>query len=56
MLTQYAGLNLFKNKDVLDYHANKFRELPIYFLNFQDSINVELVLATIEYSIEVKIY
>ena len=52
MLIQYAGLNLMKNKGSVQHYCSKFRELPLYFLNFQDTYSVEQVLATIEYSIE----
>lgn len=53
MLIQYAGINLFRKKDSFDHYAEQFKELPFHWLNFHGSNDVDKVLATIEYSIEV---
>lgn len=53
MLIQFSGVNLFQKKELFDYYAAQFKNLPIHWLNFHGSNDVDKVLATIEYSIEV---
>lgn len=47
MLIQYSGVNLFDKKELFDHYAAQFKNLPIHWLNFHGSNDVDKVLATI---------
>jgi twinkle protein len=44
MLTQYAKLNLSKNVPIFEHIANKFSELPLYFMSFHGEETLDNVL------------
>lgn len=52
MLTQFSELNLKKHKQSFDMVADQFMELPLYYMSFHGSTNINQVLGTITYSIE----
>ena len=47
MLIQYSGVNLYKNKTLFDHYAAQFTNLPLHWLAFHGSNDVDKVLATI---------
>lgn len=51
MLTQFSELNLKKHKQSFDMVADQFTELPLYYMSFHGSTNINQVLGTITYSI-----
>ncbi len=50
MLQQFAGTDLTKQPELFDRWANKFEELPLYFLRYFGSTSVESVLDAMEYA------
>jgi len=50
MLTQFCGKNLEENINEFNHFADKFSELPLYFLRFFGSTGVEEVLDAMEYA------
>lgn len=52
MLYQYSDLKLDKHLERYDYFADKFTKLPLHFMNFHGSQNIDRILSTITYSIE----
>ena len=48
MMTQFCGMNLYKNINLFDSIAQQFSRLPIYFMNFHGQETVENVLKVIE--------
>ena len=52
MLTQFSDINLKKNKVKFDYFADKFVSIPMYYMSFHGSNNINKVLGTITYAIE----
>ena len=51
MLTQYSDINLKKNIAQFDSFADEFVDLPLYYMSFHGSNNVNKVLGTITYAI-----
>lgn len=51
MLLQYSGANLYKERDKFEYHAGYFEHVPLYFLKYFGSHDVEKVLQTVEHAI-----
>lgn len=51
MLTQYSELNLRKHHASFDLIADQFTELPLYYMSFHGSNDVNKVLGTITYAI-----
>lgn len=51
MLTQFSDLDLKKNISRFDDFADKFVDLPLYYMSFYGSNNVNKVLGTITYAI-----
>lgn len=51
MLLQYSKTNLVKEPQKFDYHAVQLENLPLYFMKFFGSSDLDKILATIEYSI-----
>jgi len=51
MLLQYAGVNLYKEPNKFEYHAQHFEKLPLYFLKYFGSNEIDKVLQTIDYAI-----
>lgn len=52
MLHQYSEINIKKNKNVFDQIADQFTDLPLYYMSFHGSNEVNKVLGTITYAIE----
>ena len=52
MLIQFSDLNLKKNIVQFDNFADKFVDLPLYYMCFHGSNDVNKVLGTITYAIE----
>jgi twinkle protein len=44
MMTQYSGMNLYKNISLFEYISREFSKLPIYFMNFHGEETTENVL------------
>ncbi|BAM38879.1 DNA polymerase I [Theileria orientalis strain Shintoku] len=53
MLRQFSGRNLENNLNEFDYYANKFNELPLRFLKFHGSTNIDIVLDAMDYAVYV---
>lgn len=51
MLTQFSDINLKKNATKFDYFADKFVNLPLYYMSFHGSNDINKVLGTITYAI-----
>ncbi len=51
MLLQYSGANLYKEREKFEYHANYFEHVPLYFLKYFGSHEVDKVLQTVEHAI-----
>jgi twinkle protein len=52
MLHQYSEINIKKNKNAFDQIADQFTDLPLYYMSFHGSNEVNKVLGTITYAIE----
>lgn len=44
MLQQFSGIKLDENLQVFDYWADKFEELPIYFMLFHGQQSIKVVM------------
>ena len=51
MLHQFAGKNMENSMDEFDIIAEKFRQLPLYFMGFYGGTSIDKVLETIEYAV-----
>ncbi|CXI55369.1 plastid replication-repair enzyme, putative [Plasmodium berghei] len=51
MLNQFCGKNLEKNIDLFDLYADKFELLPLKFLKFHGSTNIDQVLDAMDYAV-----
>eukprot|EP01127_Copromyxa_protea_P020754 TRINITY_DN6973_c0_g1_i1.p1 TRINITY_DN6973_c0_g1~~TRINITY_DN6973_c0_g1_i1.p1 ORF type:complete len:778 (-),score=123.30 TRINITY_DN6973_c0_g1_i1:132-2402(-) len=51
MLIQYAAKNLEKNIHEFKYFADKFSELPLYFMKFYGTTQIDNVLDAMEYAV-----
>lgn len=51
MLIQYAAKNLEKNIHEFKYFADKFSELPLYFMKFYGTTQLDNVLEAMEYAV-----
>jgi len=51
MLLQYSGVNLYKESRKFEYHAQNFEQIPLYFLKYFGSNEIEKILQTIDYAI-----
>lgn len=51
MLTQFAMKRLEENLDQYDYWADKFEELPLYFMTFHGQQNIKAVLDTMQHAV-----
>ncbi|EAR84473.1 toprim domain protein (macronuclear) [Tetrahymena thermophila SB210] len=51
MIMQMSGQDLFKNHNKFPYWAQRFDMIPMYFMNFYGSTNLDQIISTIEYSI-----
>jgi hypothetical protein len=47
MLNQFSGINIFRKKELFDHYADQFKNLPLHWLNFHGSNDIDKVLATI---------
>lgn len=52
MLSQFSNSNLNKHPERIDENFAKFRELPLYYMSFFGSTDVDKVFDTMEYGIE----
>jgi twinkle protein len=53
MITQYAAVDFRTNLDLFDEWADRFEELPMHFLRFFGSTDVEQVLEALRYAVYV---
>ncbi|KAJ0060033.1 hypothetical protein NL108_002817, partial [Boleophthalmus pectinirostris] len=51
MLTQFAMQRLEDNLEQYDYWADKFEELPLYFMTFHGQQNIKTVLDTMQHAV-----
>ncbi|TSK14771.1 Twinkle protein, mitochondrial [Bagarius yarrelli] len=51
ILTQFAMQRLEENLEQYDYWADKFEELPLYFMTFHGQQNVKTVLDTMQHAV-----
>uniref|UniRef100_A0A8C9GHQ3 SF4 helicase domain-containing protein n=1 Tax=Piliocolobus tephrosceles TaxID=591936 RepID=A0A8C9GHQ3_9PRIM len=51
MLNQFSGKNLEKNIELFDLYADKFETLPLKFLKFHGSTNLDQVLDAMDYAV-----
>ncbi|XP_077482608.1 twinkle mtDNA helicase [Stigmatopora argus] len=51
MLTQFAMQRLEENLEQYDYWADKFEELPLYFMTFHGQQNIKSVLDTMQHAV-----
>ncbi|XP_033964054.1 twinkle mtDNA helicase [Pseudochaenichthys georgianus] len=51
MLTQFAMQRLENNLEQYDFWADKFEELPLYFMTFHGQQNIKAVLDTMQHSV-----
>jgi twinkle protein len=51
MMSQFSGLNLYKNVELFDFISNQFSKLPLYFMNFHGEENIDNVLKTMAKSV-----
>ncbi|SOV24855.1 plastid replication-repair enzyme [Plasmodium sp. DRC-Itaito] len=51
MLNQFCGKNLEKNIDLFDIYADKFELLPLKFLKFHGSTNIDQVIDAMDYAV-----
>ncbi|XP_076007545.1 twinkle mtDNA helicase [Genypterus blacodes] len=51
MLTQFSMQRLEENLDQYDFWADKFEELPLYFMTFHGQQNVKTVLETMQHAV-----
>ncbi|EGR33048.1 hypothetical protein IMG5_063030 [Ichthyophthirius multifiliis] len=51
MVLQYSNENLFKSPEKFIYWSEQFQNIPMYFMSFFGSTNINNILETIEYSI-----
>eukprot|EP00457_Paulinella_chromatophora_P001850 gb/GEZN01001852.1/.p1 GENE.gb/GEZN01001852.1/~~gb/GEZN01001852.1/.p1 ORF type:complete len:864 (-),score=121.57 gb/GEZN01001852.1/:142-2733(-) len=54
MLSQHSGVDLDANTDKFDEFADRFQELPLYFLKFFGSSPLDQVLDAMDYAVYVK--
>jgi twinkle protein len=52
MMSQFSDTNLTKHPEKLEHNFAKFAELPLYYMSFFGSTDLEKVFSTIEYAIE----
>ncbi|KAG7222294.1 hypothetical protein INR49_016399 [Caranx melampygus] len=53
MLTQFAMQRLEENLEQYDFWADKFEELPLYFMTFHGQQNIKTVLDTMQHAVYV---
>ncbi|KAM6951528.1 twinkle mtDNA helicase-like [Aplochiton taeniatus] len=51
MLTQFAMQRLEENLEQYDYWADKFEDLPLYFMTFHGQQNIKAVLDTMQHAV-----
>ncbi|KAA0725021.1 Twinkle protein, mitochondrial [Triplophysa tibetana] len=51
MLTQFANQRLEENLDQYDMWADKFEDLPLYFMTFHGQQNIKAVLETMQHAV-----
>lgn len=51
MLSQYSALNLSKDISKFKGYADAFAELPLYFMRFYGTTNIDQVLDAMEYAV-----
>ncbi|KAM3859627.1 twinkle mtDNA helicase [Diretmus argenteus] len=51
MMTQFAMQRLEENLEQYDYWADKFEELPLYFMTFHGQQNIKRVLDTMQHAV-----
>lgn len=51
MLTQFAVQRLEDNLEQYDFWADKFEELPLYFMTFHGQQNIKAVLDTMQHAV-----
>lgn len=51
MLLQYSKTNLVKEPQKFEHYASQLENLPVYFMKFFGSSDLDKIMATIEYSI-----
>lgn len=51
MLYQFSETNMRKHKHAFDQVADKFTDLPLYYMSFHGSNEVNKVLGTITYAV-----
>ncbi|KAM8836878.1 twinkle mtDNA helicase isoform 1-T2 [Spinachia spinachia] len=51
MLTQFAMQRLEENLEQYDFWADKFEELPLYFMTFHGQQNIKTVLETMQHAV-----
>lgn len=44
-------MNLYKENNKFEYHAENFEKIPLYFLKFFGSHGIDKIINTIEYAI-----
>lgn len=50
MLCQLAGKDMTQHRNEFEHYSDKFQQLPLYFLNFYGSTNVDQVLDAVDYA------
>lgn len=53
MVTQFAQMNLSKNLDKFDEVADRFEQLPMYFMTFHGQENIKRVIETMSHAVYV---
>lgn len=51
MLNQFCGIDLEKNIELFDFYADKFESLPLKFLKFHGSTNLDQVIDAMDYAV-----
>lgn len=51
MLLQYSEANLIKEPQSFEFYANRFENMPLYFMKFFGSSQLDQILSTIEFAI-----
>lgn len=51
MLLQYSEANLIKEPQSFEFYANRFENMPLYFMKFFGSSQLDQIISTIEFAI-----
>jgi len=51
MLLQYSEANLIKSPESFEFYANRFENMPLYFMKFFGSSELDKILSTIDFAI-----